>query len=117
MKPFFTPEDFEDKHNPLSYMNALSDKVASIANAKLLSEGKVMFGVMGESRWHFYSSQQIPGKTPQDTHKALLINIEKIEECKHPVQRYEIQKSNVQFFCNNCGVELKLKPDSFEVLE
>lgn len=82
---FFRPEDFNGLCN-YSYPAFAAD----MANAKLEREGKIVYG-SPNGRSHTF----VPGiiwnthddKTGRDTHKALLINIEPIEVCKHEKEK------------------------------
>lgn len=53
-------------------------KIAKYANDKLERESEIAYGRM---EFKTFAIAEKPG--PQSTHKALLINIEPIEKCKH----------------------------------
>lgn len=113
MIKFFNAEDFA-----YSFEGRLTSTMArDLANAKLEREGRVVYGgkfcLGGE--WSFVSHNNVPPKT--NTHKALLINIEPIEQCKHPAQKVIGMQGPgliAEFKCE-CGV--KVKPKGFEVIE
>lgn len=101
---FFKPEDFEII---IGWTNIEACKdVALIANAKLEREGKVVFGA---NKW--WRELELTNQEP--SHKALLINIEAIEKCSHPIEKIRANDPNVihGFVCL-CGA--KVKPREFE---
>jgi len=104
MKKFFTPKDFE--LCKYSY-----EDICERANSKLEREGEVIF-IEGN-----YGSKK---RISASTHKALLINIELLEKCKHPKEKilristnYDdgLKATHSTYECQ-CGV--KVKPTAFE---
>lgn len=90
--------------------------MADIANAKLEREGKIVFSIGPEA---LFTSDYKSYFQNKPSHKALLINIEPIESCKHiniASLHWLNEKSNkfedICFTCQECGV--KLKPSNFE---
>lgn len=78
---FFKPEDFDSWSSADPRIN-ITGLMASIANAKLEREGKIVEGNESFGEWHLKSNSCHVGKIV--TQKALLIGIEKIEpEHKH----------------------------------
>lgn len=79
---FFKPEDFQllegDYYAGVSL--SLAEQMAARANAKLECEGRVVYsgGIAGE-----YG----PFENNSKKYKALIINIEPIEHCKHPLSK------------------------------
>jgi hypothetical protein len=75
---FFQPEDFY----VFGQLDTLCTpmEAAEIGNAKLEREGRVVFGVSENSM--FWT-----GLSDNDTHKGLLVNIQPIEKCSHPVDK------------------------------
>jgi hypothetical protein len=106
---FFKLEDFD-----LDEI-ANSQDIIDIVNAKLEREGKVVYSNNAHG-WN-ENGPCISLK------KALLINIEPIEKCTHPVEKVGLVSSSDtvngnparidEFFCG-CGV--KVKPKSYEVV-
>lgn len=98
MKPFFTDNDFEGdieitlghtmgpmigcKKTVEKVSKAITiDKAVELANAKLEREGTLIYGQeLLNCGWG-------SSKSPVDKYKALLINVEPIGACKHPVEK------------------------------
>lgn len=76
---FFKKEDFKGTYN--NYQNEWLEKMAELANAKLEREGKVVYTHSTFEKPGYWGP--IEQGSFDDTHKALLINIEPIEKCKH----------------------------------
>ncbi len=99
MKKFFKLEDFQGTYDHCQF--PVLQKYVDLANAKLEREGKVVYGF-----------NQIPDSwtynKESDTHKALLICIEPIEKCTHPVK--ECFSFDNGYLCS-CGA--RVKPTSF----
>lgn len=116
MSKFFKVEEFAQcfDHSELAQRNC------DYANAKLQSEGIIVYGwdTTNPSVDRFYQDRKHPVLGAEPRIKALLINIEPIEKCKHPPDR--VIKENwlptIQHFhsytCTECGV--KVKPKEFE---
>lgn len=105
---FFKPEEFPISHDP----EQQRIWAAEWANTKLEREGKMVYGGQGKfNNWN-------EGKADYDKQKALLIAIEPIEQCKHPLKRCAVWTSgtwdNITLKCP-CGVYLKAA--TFEVVE
>ena len=89
---FFKPEMF----HPLSrlhggpYQNMGEyEAIAHLANELLEREGKVVYGD-NDTLWG-----DRKGRVPvPETHKAILINIELIEKCSHPIEKVFMQFTN-----------------------
>lgn len=86
---FFKPEDFSkyastEKTIPYGFCKAMTE----LCNAKLEKEGEVAYGCNydNEKGWAF----NIEKKFPETTHKALLINIEPISKCEHPLNKCRV---------------------------
>lgn len=110
MKLEFKPEDFVYSMDRQVDNRAI--KSAEWANkrlAEMLSSATVVYGTKGvphnDEKWIFAEDQAM-----QDTHKALLINIEPIvKECvKHEPDWYHYRDTN-DLKCKHCGVELVAK--------
>lgn len=115
---FFKPEDFEDSQGYKSYS---SQVMAALANAKLEREGDLIWtDTMGKD--HLWWTN--PENKTVKNYKALLINIEPIEKCKHPMEKIKFNyifdngygkgPSDTHLICE-CGA--KVKPTSFEEVE
>lgn len=106
---FFIPEDFSN-HLKCSWP---AEEMAKLCNEKLEREGKVIYGI-DEKDWHIKEPYIKSTGEKLTTHKALLINIEAIEKCKHPIESIKANDPNIihGFICSNCGA--KVKPTSFE---
>jgi hypothetical protein len=76
---FFKPDDFNTTGSTLYADMKYASESANLANAKLEKEGQVVYGSNPNNTvWDRFNNKF------DSTHKALLINIEKIEsECKH----------------------------------
>ena len=124
MKLIFKPEDFEIG---LSYLNYNESKIACIKAQsvfnKWLSEQKVVFGTLA----FVGNDGQLTGEKfelvdkPYQTHKAILVCIEPIENCKHPWSKIKaevpIEKGFFkakEFIVYQCECGAKVKPSSFE---
>lgn len=106
---FFKPEDFENIiYPPGGTWGQLTEAVIKRCNSKLENEGKVVYAENIEPVWNprpFSGAQQ----------KALLINIEPIEKCKHPKSevwgyRFDNEPSN-GWKCGTCGS--RVWPETF----
>jgi ribosomal protein S17E len=112
---FFKLEDFER----IAVENSASLRwhIAEIANEKLKSEAKVVYGLESVTLSDMYFSSS---RDDADTHKALLICIEEIKkECVDHVPGYvtkqiDAKKHSVVTTCNRCGAKLKA---SWQVIE
>jgi len=116
---FFVASDFVEssKHVGGMIFAETPNAIAERANAKLIKDGKVVHtaetDMAGGKVW--YQADQLPHPGP--THKALLINIEKIEKCTHPAEKVGgiYQSGGMPEFQCECGV--KVVPESFKVCE
>lgn len=88
---FFKPKDFEG-------LGPITFEAARIANAKLEREAKVVYGIQGK----YYPMNMHPNQNTDDTHKALLLNIEPINQHKCPTE----------FVCGDCFKKFDLKEQS-----
>lgn len=109
---FFKAHDFIHSSNaPL-----LSSEAADLANAKLEREGiKVYSDSKDELTWK--AINEIGA-----THKALLINIEPVEQCAHPAENVFVDKSvygfyNLKFIPLICTCGAKVRAKTYEVIE
>ena len=115
MKLIFKPEDFK-------YI--ASKEIWEFAQAKFdswLAEQKVVWG-SGRGGWTELPSPMFLSKDSDlpaaysPTHKAILVCIEPIEQCKHPKEKVLHSISNIPLvFQCECGA--KVKPKEFEVCE
>lgn len=88
---FFKPEDFDIEYKEDTLISH-KEWAANLANAKLEREGKVVYNHHGPST-NFNEHPVWISKGWQDgdsTHKALLICIEPIEQCKHPKEKVSL---------------------------
>jgi hypothetical protein len=116
---FFKPEDFKFSDGPpktFQYMvndSVSIEEAARVANAKLEREGKVVYTNVHKLNLTWYESNSCK----EDTHKALLINIEPIETCKHPKEKVcsirNIMNAN-EIICWKCECGAKVQPKEFE---
>jgi hypothetical protein len=111
---FFKPEDFKCSYefrsgypiqmNKFETIGGLSaEQAAEQANAKLERESRIVIG-SPETNWDEAGNKI-------ETHKALLINIEPIEKCKHNVDDlvYSIQdKTGTNIMCYACKTKFRL---------
>lgn len=113
---FFEPEDFYTKGEDDTRRTPL--EACEIANAKLEQKGRIVIG-SPETNWD-------EGGNKIETHKALLINIEPIEKCKHPRSKVwltdEVIRSdlypNAKRTVWKCDCSAKVKvPDNMEFEE
>jgi hypothetical protein len=111
---FFKLEDFER----IAVENSASLRwhIAEIANEKLKSEAKVVYGLESVTLSDMYFSSS---RDDADTHKALLICIEEIKkaECEHSVVVIELGDANGanRHKCGMC--EKTLVPTGWQVIE
>lgn len=121
---FFKPEDF--KVTGIGYEEE-SQRLAALANAKIEREGAVVYGKSDYRLTSFATDKNIQFQDGSfATHKALLINIESIEKCRHPkekvkeelefIKKYSGPYSDVQVN-HKCDCGAKVTPASFEVVE
>lgn len=110
---FFKPEDFED-----NYASA-AQSIASLANAKLEREGKIINFEKDYLNNLFYDGKN---KKTFFISKALVINIEPIGRCEHPRDKVRwiecgtSGETNIykQYECE-CGA--KVQPKKFEEIK
>ncbi len=100
---FFKAKDFPSVEFPMS------DRVAYEANAKIEREGLPVYAKDLAGGYIWASIQDA-------THKALLINIEPIAACAHPMEKVESYyaeacKPETKYFKCKCGV--KVSPTGF----
>ncbi len=114
---FFKDSDFEGHY--LDQCKTFAQWAAYFANNKLEQMGEEVFGIEGEVWGEMHNGQGFTAmefnKRPA-THSALLINIEPIEKCTHPVENvcWSGDHTGQTYLCSNCGA--KLKPKTFEVV-
>lgn len=107
---FFKIEEFATCHchSSITKMNC------DYANAKLqewLKDAKVVYGKYAKINGHGLSLSE--KREPEDTHKALIINIEPIEQCKHVGEFIYTKITNdgpeyLLAHCRNCLSKFKL---------
>jgi len=100
MAKFFKPEDFSPGYG--TWMGTRED-AAAFANEKLEKEGRIIY--CGDM---FYEWSKIRQKGHNI--KAVMVNIEPIEECNHPYKDVT-SYPNEKYMCMRCGV--KVKPSNF----
>lgn len=111
---FFKPEDFKYDSFVFGETNYINIEYASNrANEKLEREARVVYGVI-ESTFNYLVTKEALGfgtsPLKLSTHKALLINIEPIEDCKHPKEKVCIKRnlvSHTSWYECSCGVEVE----------
>lgn len=118
---FFKPEDFPCQGIGFEYEQT---RMAEAANDKLEREGKVVYIRKGNGEYD--SLGWTEHQNVVDNHKALLINIEPIERCKHPAEKVKLYNEDgtcifetfmgilTQAKCE-CGA--KVKPTQFEEID
>ena len=105
---FFKPEDFK-------YISKeLCEDAANCANAKLEREGEVVYNFQDSLEYGWFKEHKF-----NNTHKALVINIEPVVKCDHAKEKV---KRTIDYSYNNtsykeswhceCGVEVS--PTAFE---
>jgi hypothetical protein len=116
----FKPEDFQinfsDKLWPSIHESMLlSNKSQSIFEAWIKNNSKVVYGKY-DGPDYFVCSTVFDGTLNQDTHQALLINIEPIEqkECEHQSVIRDFGPKEINYKCESCNKYLKPK---WEVIE
>lgn len=84
MIDFFKDEDF-----PLACNSAFikAEYVVGIANNKLEREGRIVYSVPGRASESAWSDM----KCGFNLYSALLINIQPIEKCEHPIEKVKNQ--------------------------
>lgn len=100
---FFKPEDFEGWPHE-------REQIANLANAKLEREARNVF--LNLSREGILLD--ITGFNRKQSHKALLINIEPIDKCKHPQEKVEALTLNSQPYVYRCKCGVLVEPESFK---
>lgn len=110
---FFNPDDFNPNRSTIYGDLRKADEASKIANEKLEREGKVIrnTSINGESFNQGWST----AKTYGDTHQALLINIESLDQCDHPIDHFIytlITNDGPEYkiaYCSICGTNFKLE--------
>lgn len=109
---FFKPEDFYTKGDLDTMITPLA--AAAKANAKLEHLGEVVYGNFGIN-----NHNEITHKDRNPMHKALLLNVEQIEKCEHPIGTIYYYDEYMQgsfgksfWQCGMCGINLI--PTKFE---
>jgi hypothetical protein len=119
---FFKPEDF--KSFGLSPKHYDLDLLAHLCNIKLERNSQVVYGDRGQFEWLFVKKKDekdflaMNSNFKNSYYKALLINIEPIAKCNHPIEKiYQTINANVmKSYCKcECGVEMR--PTAFEPIE
>jgi len=124
-KLIFKPEDFESfyssKPNGVKW-NELAEFAQSKLDQWLAQHGTAVWGIDGKVDWW---TDKICVDDP--THKAILVMIEPIEQCKHPKEKVHAvviegwdktknySSSSISEYQCECGA--KVKPKEFEVVE
>lgn len=104
MNRFFKPEEFATcADHP-----EISEKNCDYANAKLEREGKIVFAPTTGSAWLSH------GQYNQVKYKALLINIEPIEKCKHSSDKIRHSQKHLSTPVYTCECGAKVTPKEFE---
>jgi hypothetical protein len=98
---FFKPEDFEAYYLMDPRANT-TGALASMANAKLEKEAQVVYGNFGING---HNEITHPDRNP--AHKALLLNIESVNLCKHPKEKIIYYDEYSQFWQCECGVNVE----------
>ncbi len=107
MLKFFKPEDFHYQYDHMLTPERASDR----ANAKLEAEGKVVYNTYADKQLETW--QQLNNPEGLFKIKALLINIEPVEECKHPEDKISTYANGIaEYLCRLCGT--RVKPTKFE---
>lgn len=119
---FFRPEDFNWLLEEIG-SSSLRVSIADMANAKIDKEGIVLYRDMIDAAKGYPWYQPGELSHPHPSHKAILINIEPIEKCKHPKEKVKPQiiedwdKTKNYSFCSidtficECGA--RVKPSQF----
>ena len=114
---FFKPEDFE-----YNSVNCGDRKIINIeyaandANAKLEREAIKAWIHKNESG-EILNITSVEGyRTELYAHKALLINIEPIEKCKHPAEKVRWQPGLLMTWNYYCECGATVRPKEFEVI-
>jgi len=115
---FFKPEDFEGTYN--HYQPEMLQRYADLANAKLEHEGVIVEGDKYTDTDNCKNGWQVSYGLTSKTHKAILINIETIEKCKHEKVKAQYVTTDdldnqVVFYKCECGA--KVRPTSFEEIK
>lgn len=92
---FFKPEDFKNPllHKIINWSTAWQE-IADIANAKIETEGMIVYGMGNNGDTWKANPLYIDGK--KDLYRALLINIKLLEPCKHPKEKVTVMKGGVE---------------------
>lgn len=126
---FFLKKDFSVVLESLwvsrqQYQNYISwqevaELAADLANAKLEREGKVVYGKnTTDIEGNFLYSWTSNKYEHLNSHKALLINIEPIEQCAHPVEKVKcIGIAGVHTAIMECECGARVRVAKFEVCE
>lgn len=108
---FFKPEDFDIQQGKV--YTTESHRSAEVANAKLEREGKVVYFLnQPDMEWMTYSAHK--KFLPSAKYKALLINIEPIEKCKHSIEKIRRICNPNDYTEYKCECGANVKPTSFE---
>lgn len=105
---FFNAKELEYMYETMPNNCIWAEYLADYLNNRLNLEGRIVIG-SPLSNWNECGNRI-------ETHKALLINIEPIENCKHESHKVSIEYSKLNkisyYLCGECGVEVI--PNSFE---
>lgn len=107
---FFKPEDFDDIPINETWDTSI---VANRANAKLEREGTIVYGILSHTI-DASNTKWDTNKIEVDTHKALLLNVEPIEKCKHDKNKLAFGGVHNAEFTFRCDCGAKVKPTAFE---
>lgn len=114
---FFKVKDiirlYENMPDDVIWCEYLVDRL----NTKLFNSGRVVYGQSTDQRyWTDINDPSTQYVYPESDIKALLINIEPIEQCKHPKEKVKYLEAEsekyVSFWFCECGV--KVQPKGFE---
>lgn len=114
MKPLniFKPEMF--RPNRFDSVDSFVNQANEILNQWLKENGVRVSGRRFEGVWEM-NQMMFDQPKPNDTHKALLINIEPIKECEHEPRldfrsyEYDPNESPIITNCKKCKVQMKAK--------
>lgn len=106
---FFKPEDFDGITHEWENRKFIRVEYAvDICNAKLEREGRVVYLTQTNQP----TNNMLEKQYDWHTHKALLINIEPLEKCRHPKEKVTKRINWEGIYECECGQ--RLKPASFE---
>lgn len=111
---FFKPEDF-----PIEFGQHDQSLAAHAANVKLQEEGRVFYSYGSQDLWYSENEAANETKSQVDSVKGVLINIEPLEKCDHPVEKVEsysfCHDPKSKYFKCECGSVVR--PQKFYEVE